>query len=290
MSVVYDQLKRVELTQVKALPPPKGEGEKEEGESLPLEEELKHQKQEKWYSIKSNLVKGGSVLFLLLASLASVVFIASRKGHSPDNQAKSFAVVTPKKVVAKSTTKRFPKETAKPSVVAKRASKVALSGSKASSLRQKQKVRTRKIVKTQITAIKPKELKVQKVNPKMLAKTNKPLPPLQTGQKFYQVGALDQAIQAYKRAIKEDSKQLEAHNNLGVIYTNKGWLKLADKSFHDALRINPYYAEAHYNLAVLLEKTGKKRKALGHYVKFIEYARPKHQKRVKKVKEHVNFN
>jgi len=278
VSVVYDQLKRVEQTQAEV--PPAIEAE----ESLPLEEEIQHQQQEKWYRVKGSLLKGGSILLVLLGSMALFAFISSRKSPLPE-ETKPYILLPPEQTAAKPSVatpaaKQFPKEVFKPILAAKKEEVAKSRGSEPSV----------PAVDVGITVPKTERIKPPRVTPAMLAKSKKPLSPIQAGQQFYQTGALEQAVQAYEKALQEEPKQLEAYNNLGVVYTRQSRLKAAAKSFKQALAANPYYAEAHYNLAVLLEKKGDNRRALGHYLKFIEYAQSEHKQRVKQVEGHLDVD
>ena len=56
-----------------------------------------------------------------------------------------------------------------------------------------------------------------------------------------------------------------------------------------AVKLNPYYVEARYNLAVVLEKMGRSSQALTHYLKFIELASREHKQLVERVKEHIEY-
>lgn len=64
-------------------------------------------------------------------------------------------------------------------------------------------------------------------------------------------GRLDEAKSLYKQVIEIDPQNIQALNNLGVIYMAKNVDKWAIIRFNDAIRIKPDYSEAHYNLACL---------------------------------------
>ncbi|MBI5787558.1 MAG: tetratricopeptide repeat protein [Candidatus Schekmanbacteria bacterium] len=119
--------------------------------------------------------------------------------------------------------------------------------------------------------------------------SDKRIPLLAMGQNYFKDKKLDDAIKSYKRALEEDPELLEAYNNLGVIYTQKGWFKSAIKNFKMAIKNNPYYADAHFNLAILYEKQTDNKQALVHYLKFIEYAQPKHRQLVEQVQKHISY-
>jgi tetratricopeptide (TPR) repeat protein len=51
--------------------------------------------------------------------------------------------------------------------------------------------------------------------------------------------------------VKIDQYNLQAFNNLGVIYMGEKKYKRAIMRFHDAIKIKPDYPDAHYNLACL---------------------------------------
>ena len=73
--------------------------------------------------------------------------------------------------------------------------------------------------------------------------------------KQHQEGNLDEAKKLYKQVIKIDPNNVQALNNLGVVYMKKKVYKWAIIRLNDALKIKPDYADAHYNLACVYAKT-----------------------------------
>ncbi len=209
--------------------------------------------------------------------------VTANNGRKITSAAKKKSPVV-KRTSAETATKinKRPTRLAKKSIKAK---PVAADGKKTLVSRSRQKVAA-KANKRSGDGLKPqkaKAAKVKKVKQKKLSK-------LQLAEKLYKEGKIEKAIKAYKKVIKKDPKLVEAYNNLGVIYTKKAFFVAARKNFETAIRTNPYYAEAHFNLAVLLEKLGDNKRAMTHYLKFVEYAQPKHQKIVRQVKNHVSFD
>jgi len=64
-------------------------------------------------------------------------------------------------------------------------------------------------------------------------------------------GKLEEAKSLYKKVIKIDPQNIQALNNLGVIYMSKKTYKWAIIRFNDAINIKHNYTDAHYNLACL---------------------------------------
>lgn len=64
-------------------------------------------------------------------------------------------------------------------------------------------------------------------------------------------GDADLAIEAYKNGLQLAEWSAEVHNNLGVLYSQKGAVDEAVKEFRAAIRIDPEYENAYRNLAKL---------------------------------------
>ncbi len=62
-------------------------------------------------------------------------------------------------------------------------------------------------------------------------------------------GNLQEAKTSYEKIVKIDPQNVQALNNLGVIYMEQKDYEMAIKYFHDALDMNNDYVDAHYNLA-----------------------------------------
>jgi tetratricopeptide (TPR) repeat protein len=65
---------------------------------------------------------------------------------------------------------------------------------------------------------------------------------------------IEEAIEAYEKAIKIEPEYAEAHNDLGLIYEENGEYKRAVLSYKAAIRINPDYADAYNNLGLVYGK------------------------------------
>jgi tetratricopeptide (TPR) repeat protein len=64
-------------------------------------------------------------------------------------------------------------------------------------------------------------------------------------------GKLAEAKELYRKVIKSSPRNIQALNNLGVIYMSQKNYKWAIIRLQDALAIKPDYVDAHYNLACL---------------------------------------
>ena len=75
----------------------------------------------------------------------------------------------------------------------------------------------------------------------------------------------DKAIRFFEKALSIDPDLAEAHNNLGVVLTDKGDLDGAIREYREAIRIDPDHAGAHSNLGVALKDKGDLEGAIREY-------------------------
>jgi tetratricopeptide (TPR) repeat protein len=108
-------------------------------------------------------------------------------------------------------------------------------------------------------------------------------------------GNLDEAVRQYKRVLELDPKNAKAHLNLGIVYGRqwnliieppKDILDLAAyhleqlpktsmwkkevSEYKEALRIDPNFAEAHFNLGVAYQEKGNHKEAIAEYQKTLQ--------------------
>jgi tetratricopeptide (TPR) repeat protein len=76
----------------------------------------------------------------------------------------------------------------------------------------------------------------------------------------------------YERAIRLDDHCFEAHFNLGNIHHDLGRFDAALACYRHAVELNPAYADAHFYLAVTLEKTAHSAEAKPHWKRYQELA------------------
>jgi Tfp pilus assembly protein PilF len=75
--------------------------------------------------------------------------------------------------------------------------------------------------------------------------------------KHHIAGKLDDAAKEYLAAIAQDDRDVEARNNLGLLYRARGESAAAIEQFRRALAVDPRYAAARNHLAVLLIDAGR---------------------------------
>jgi len=78
-------------------------------------------------------------------------------------------------------------------------------------------------------------------------------------------GELLEAAMRYREAIRLDPENAEAHHNLAGVLQDQGWVNDAIEELETALKLRPDYAEAHYNLGNLLHKQDRFKEAVRHY-------------------------
>ncbi len=114
-------------------------------------------------------------------------------------------------------------------------------------------------------------------------------------RKAAEKGNLDEAVRQYKRVLELDQKNAKAHLNLGIVYgrqwnliieppkdildriaydlqqlPKKSMWKKEVSEYKKALRIDPNFAEAHFNLGVAYQEKGNLKKAIAEYQKTVQ--------------------
>lgn len=74
----------------------------------------------------------------------------------------------------------------------------------------------------------------------------------------------------YRKAIDADATYPLAEFNLGNLYDEQGKTREAFQHYRRALDLNPNYADAHFNLALLSERTGENMKAVHHWKAYLK--------------------
>ena len=73
------------------------------------------------------------------------------------------------------------------------------------------------------------------------------------------------AIEAYQKAVALNPKLSDAFFNLGFIFATTGMYSDAEKLFERVVQLAPPYRDkAHFNLAVIQEKLGKRKECLAN--------------------------
>ena len=87
----------------------------------------------------------------------------------------------------------------------------------------------------------------------------------------HQEGKLKEAKSLYKKVIKIDPRNVEALNNLGVVYMKKKVYKWAIIRLNDALKVKYDYPDAHYNLACIYAQNNDLSRSLSYLKNAIEF-------------------
>jgi tetratricopeptide (TPR) repeat protein len=82
------------------------------------------------------------------------------------------------------------------------------------------------------------------------------------GVTYRKSGMNKEAIDAYKQAIRIDPDFADVHYDLGIAYSKSGMYKEAIKAYEQAIRIIPDFADVHYGLGVAYGKSGMYKEAI----------------------------
>jgi len=77
------------------------------------------------------------------------------------------------------------------------------------------------------------------------------------GVKMESEGKADEAIEHYRKAVKDAPDFAVAHNNLGSLYIGKSQFPDAQREFDQTIRLAPGDSKAYFNMANLMLLTGK---------------------------------
>ncbi|MBU1044113.1 MAG: tetratricopeptide repeat protein [Candidatus Omnitrophica bacterium] len=93
------------------------------------------------------------------------------------------------------------------------------------------------------------------------------------GLEMQRNGDFDSAVKYYQQALMQDPKYATVHNDLGILYEQKGLEEKAKMEYLTTLKIDPQYIKAHSNLALLYEKLGDDKKAYYHWKQRVNLGR-----------------
>jgi tetratricopeptide (TPR) repeat protein len=86
----------------------------------------------------------------------------------------------------------------------------------------------------------------------------------------FRMRKLKVAADYYTRAMEADPNYPLAHFNLGNLNDEQGRFEVAHKHYVEAIRLNPRYADAYFNLALLCERTNDLLQAIAHWQTYLK--------------------
>jgi len=93
-----------------------------------------------------------------------------------------------------------------------------------------------------------------------------------SGDKLYQKGDINGAINEFKTALRLDPSNVNVHNSLGVCYGIVGNFEDAKLEFEETIRLDPEETMAVYNLGLVHLLSDNKEKALEYFLEAAEQA------------------
>jgi len=82
---------------------------------------------------------------------------------------------------------------------------------------------------------------------------------------WLQAGHWKNNFSLFKHTVNVTANNWVAHNIVGSVLAEQGMLKEAMVHYSEALRIKPYYTQAHFNMGVALVRQGRLREAVAYY-------------------------
>jgi len=92
------------------------------------------------------------------------------------------------------------------------------------------------------------------------------------GCAYYEKGSYRQSIVHFKRTVSINNKYALAFNNMGLAFDKLGMLDKAERSYRSAVKNEPRFAAAYFNLGEVLLKKKKRRASLAAFRKVVELA------------------
>lgn len=93
---------------------------------------------------------------------------------------------------------------------------------------------------------------------------------IELGKAYIEKGMLNEAIPTYKKIIKSETDNENAHYSLGTIYSKKGMYDDAIGEFKRTIELNNKNLEAHYNLGLVYYRQGLYEIAISEYKTALE--------------------
>lgn len=92
---------------------------------------------------------------------------------------------------------------------------------------------------------------------------------------YMNTGKDAEAQKAFAKALEIKPDFVIVHNQLGLLHRNAGRFEQAREAYEKALAADPQFAQAHLNLGILHDLyLNDLKKALMHYIKYAEIAKP----------------
>lgn len=95
------------------------------------------------------------------------------------------------------------------------------------------------------------------------------------GVRSHTAGNLDEAAEAYIRAIENDPGMTDAYYNLGLVYQTKGELAKAQDALQQAVNLSPDMINGRFMLALVLQSRNDDAAAISEFTRLLQKA-PKH--------------
>ena len=91
------------------------------------------------------------------------------------------------------------------------------------------------------------------------------------GTTYYQLGRMEEALEQFRKAVELEPKNALAKFNLGCVHQQLGDMKGAIEHLANSVELMPALADAHLNLALAYEKTGRQQNAIRHLSLYVQY-------------------
>ena len=88
----------------------------------------------------------------------------------------------------------------------------------------------------------------------------------------WMAGRNAEAIELFKRSLKERPENARAHNYLGMVYRRTGEQKSAQREFEESIRIDPSFGSAFYNFGALYQEREMFEEAREKYIRAVDLA------------------